>query len=240
MQATTQQANTEQTTAGTDAIKEAAAMNDFLNMMALRGAATADMRLEAFQYYMDHKSPETKPVFEVFAATQPAGSTTDQRIFAFLSQEHNKAFAQAFTIWILNEYVAVAGTSSAAEAKARWSLTGERDEGIRSSWIAAGGAVIGGGMEMAACGGLTMGSGIGTLAGAVGAFFVGEMVDDNIESQFGRYVLAGTIGLGLGAAGASLGRNLLPGKVLLGSTFDGEVPVQIEAPSNSLAMLGGL
>ena len=103
---------------------------------------------------------------------------------------------------------------------------GERDEGIRTSWIAAGSALIGGGMEMTARGGLTAGSAIGTALGGIGAFFAGEQVDNMVEGQFGRYVVGGMVGLALGAGGSALGRSVMPGSNLMSLGSSDQAPAE--------------
>lgn len=242
----TQATNNTNTNAAEATAKDLNAMTDFVNLLTMKGAATPELRAAAFHYYIDTKAPQAKPGFEAFMAAQPAEAGVDQRLFAFLDADANKEFAKAFMLWVLSEYTPAVTETSAVEAKSRWSLMGERDEGIRSSWIGAGAAVIGGGMEaFATGGGVTVGSALGTVAGAAAAFFAGEMIDENIESQFGRYVVAGTLGLGLGAVGATLGRTLLPGNKLVGGSnnaaIEHEVPTQILVPAGSnLGLISGM
>lgn len=242
----TQATNNIDTNAAEATAKDLNAMTDFVKMLTLKGASTPELRAAAFHWYLDNKAPQAKPGFDAFMAAQPAEAGVDQRLFSFLDADANKEFASSFMMWILAEYAPAVTEVSVAEAKSRWSLMGERDEGIRSSWIGAGAAVIGGGMEaFATGGGITVGSAIGTVAGAAAAFFAGELIDENVESQFGRYVVAGTLGLGLGAAGATLGRTLLPGNKLIGGSsnavINGEVPTQILAPATSnMSLISGM
>ena len=120
------------------------------------------------------------------------------------------------------------------EARSRFSLRGERDEGIRSGWIAAGGALLGAALETGHSGSLSIGSGIGAVAAIAGSFFAADMLDEHIGSEFGRYTAAGTLGLAAGALGSGLGRmahTAIAGK--LNSNADG-LPAALPAPTMSV------
>ena len=177
-----------------------------LNFLAQYGYATAEQRLDAFLDFLDVNA--TSKVVWNSLNNDNDTPVTDERIFAFFStqQELGNLFISFITD---NPYVA----QMTSEEKSRWSLTGGEDSGIRTSWVAAGAAVIGGGLEMVARGeGVGVGSLVGTAVGVVGAFFAGELVDEHVESTFGRYVVGGTIGLAFGAAGSALGNMAYPGQ----------------------------
>ena len=80
-----------------------------------------------------------------------------------------------------------------------------QSEGIQSKWVGAVGAVVGGALEMFARGEVNIPKVAGTIAGAAGAYFAGDLIDDNIDSQYGRYAVAGAVGLALGGAGSAVG-----------------------------------
>ena len=84
-----------------------------------------------------------------------------------------------------------------------------RDGGFDSAWIGVGAAVVGGGLSMLAKGEVTLGGILGTAAGAGGAYFLSNQFDDKFEGDFGRYLVAGSIGLALGGVGSHLGGALI-------------------------------
>lgn len=88
------------------------------------------------------------------------------------------------------------------------SMRGKRETGFSSGVVAAASAVVGGGIEMAFRGGLTLGSTIGATVGAVGAYFAAEAAEGLMESETGRYIVSSSIGLVAGGAGSSLGRTV--------------------------------
>lgn len=188
------------------------------------GRTTPELRAAAWVAYLS-TSPELTAKWDAFLLTAEEGKGFDENFVSFgegLGEEEGSQAVHGFMRWCAaNQPKGDAHYSD----KSRFSLMGERDEGIRTSWIAAGSAVIGGGMEMFARGGLTTGSAIGTVVGGVGAFFAGEQVDSHVDSQFGRYVVGGMIGLALGAGGSALGRSLMPGSNLV-SLGGQQVPVE--------------
>lgn len=86
------------------------------------------------------------------------------------------------------------------------SLRGNRETGFSSGTVAAVTAVLGGGIEMAMRGSLSIGTGIGTALGATAGYFAAEATSDMMDSETGRYIVAGSIGLVAGGAGSRLGR----------------------------------
>jgi hypothetical protein len=214
----------------------------FALAMSLVGRNTAEQRAEAWTAFIA-TSPEQAALWALFSATADATKSFDENFVTFsegLGEEEGKTLVTNFMRWsAANQPKGDAHYSD----KSRYSLMGDRDEGIRTSWIAVGSAVIGGGMEAFARGGLNVGSAVGTVVGGVAAFFAGEQVDQHVESQFGRYVVGGMIGLGLGGAGAALGRSVLPGNPLLEMNNNvAAAPARIEAqptaPQGSLGFFG--
>lgn len=209
----------------------------FIDSLTGAGANTPELRKELWVGFITQDAM----INELWKAHVPAeGVSDDQKIYNFVVAR--QPVANSFMAFLSSK--SGTGIEATAEAKSRFTLTGERDEGIRTSWVAAGAAVIGGGMEMFARGGLTLGSAVGTVLGAGASFFAGEMVDEHIESQFGRYVAGGTLGLALGGAGSALGRSVLPGAPLLGNTMNAELPAPsapvFQTPAGISASLAGL
>lgn len=90
--------------------------------------------------------------------------------------------------------------------KVNTALRGKRETGFSSGTVAAAAAVLGGGAEILVRGNLSFGSGVGTVVGAVGAYFAAEALDGVMKSETGRYVVAGSVGLVAGGLGSRLGR----------------------------------
>lgn len=223
----TQSANTEEDTmananAHINATNEKATkdFDGFIMFLSAKGMVDGGLRAQAFLNFLEGQ-PEVQARWATFSAAAPADMDSDHRIYNFLESEQE--FTKSYMVYLMTEFKMEDLSAGAAEAKSRFTLMNDRDEGVRSSWIGAGAAVVGGGMEMVARGGLTVGSALGTVAGAIGGFFAGELIDSNIENQFGRYVAAGTVGLALGAGGSALGRTLLPGQKLLGNNVEGSM-----------------
>jgi hypothetical protein len=211
----------------------------FIAGLTHAGANTPELRKELWVGFITQDAM----IHELWKGHVPAeGVNSDQQIYNFVAAR--KPVGDAFVTYLASK--ANTGIEATAEAKSRFSFTGDRDEGIRTSWVAAGSAVIGGGIEMFARGGLTLGSAVGTVLGAGASFFGGELVDEHIEGDFGRYVAGGTLGLILGAGGSALGRAVLPGAPLLGSgnTMNAELPAPsapvFQTPAGVSASLAGL
>lgn len=125
-----------------------------------------------------------------------------------------------------------------AEARSQFSLRGERDDGVRAGWVAVGGALLGAALETGHRGSLSIGSGIGAVAGAVGSFFAAEMLESKIESDFGRYTMAGTLGLAAGALGSGIGRmaqTAIAGN--LEQSNEGGLPSALPAPQSAPSVM---
>jgi hypothetical protein len=197
----------------------------FEGAMMIVGRITPEQRAAAWVAYLA-TAPDLTAKWDAFSLTADQSKSFDENFVAFseaLGEEDGAAAVGGFMRWCS---VNQPKEDSHYADKSRFSLMGERDDGIRTSWIAAGSAVVGGGMEMMARGGLTTGSAIGTVVGGIGAFFAGEQVDNMVESQFGRYVVGGMVGLAFGAGGSALGRNLLPGSNLVSLGATDHAPVE--------------
>lgn len=104
--------------------------------------------------------------------------------------------------------VAVEVAALGVKEKIMTTIRGNRETGFSSGVVAAATAIVGGGLEMAFKGSATIGSGIGTAVGATGAYFLGNATENLMESETGRYLLAGTIGVVAGGVGSRVGRSV--------------------------------
>lgn len=146
--------------------------------------------------------------------------------------------------------VAVAVEAPGLKERVMTTIRGNRETGFSSGVVAAATAVVGGGLEMAFKGSATIGSGVGTVAGAVGAYFLGESTDKLMESETGRYLLAGAIGVVAGGLGSRIGRGVQDEYVNPSSEVTGALETLPGAPApvtqpgglvgNSEALLGML
>lgn len=107
-----------------------------------------------------------------------------------------------------SEAATVAAEPDTFGGKVMRSMRGNRETGFSSGVVAAAAAVVGGGAEMFFRGGASIGSGVGTVVGAVGGYFAAEAAEKLMNSETGRYILAGSIGLVAGGVGSSLGRTV--------------------------------
>ena len=87
-------------------------------------------------------------------------------------------------------------------------IRGNRETGFSSGTVAAATALVGGGLEMAFKGSASIGAGVGTAVGATGAYFLGNATEKLMETETGRYLLAGAIGVVAGGLGSRLGREV--------------------------------
>lgn len=180
--------------------------DQFLADLIQAGYANASERDGLYNAFLTnhlHFQPQAQAVSQA----GEAGLSNDAQFFEFISQV--KEAEVAFEVF-LKSFVPAQPT---AEERSQFSFRGERDDGVRAGWVAAGSALLGAALETGHRGTLSIGSGVGALAGVVGAYFAGEMLDKHIEGQFGRYVAAGTLGLVAGSLGSSVGR-LAQGAVL--------------------------
>lgn len=84
----------------------------------------------------------------------------------------------------------------------------ENDAGVNPRWAAGLSALVAGGVDMALSG-VSVGSAVGTVAGTVGAFFAGGLLDDHIEDTALRCFAAGALGGAMGTLGARAGRHFI-------------------------------
>lgn len=186
--------------------------------------ASPESRQEVYQDFL--KNSETyRATFAEFQTTNPT-LTGDELFFMFTAE--NDEIHSDFMEFLASRI------REKTEPRARYSLVAEGDKGPRGCWIAAGAAVVGGGMEMVSRNGVTVGAAIGTLGAAAGSFFVGELIDKHIEHRYGRYVTAGLVGMAIGSVGAAVGRNLITGVQLpeFLQGYVGDTVVVAEVPAS--------
>lgn len=212
--------------------------DQFIGVLAAAGHTT-DVARDALYNAFLAGHLNLQPLAQAAAASSKAsnaGLSNDAQFFDFISKV--PAAESAFALFLTTYKPQV--VEVVKEERSRFSFNGPRDEGIRSGWVAAGAAVLGAVLETGHRGSLSVGSGIGAVAGVVGSYFAAEMLDEHIDNQFGRYVAAGTLGLALGSIGSGLGR--MGGDAVLGSAAQqseggslalpaGGAPVSIQAPS---------
>lgn len=185
----------------------------------------------------------TTDIIAAFLATHPqhqAGWNAHQ------AGNGNANFVESFKTWVkatpavttdflvfLKKYHDAAAASAPISLGDRvmTTLRGDRDSGLRSGVVAAGAAVIGGGLEMAFKGSVGLGSALGTAAGATGAYFAAEAADGLMESETGRYIVAGSIGVVAGGLGSRIGR--VAQDRMSGVAADAPALVEAPAPAPS-------
>lgn len=203
-----QQAAPAAATSSTAANAETVAMNTapsktpleiFVADLSVLGYPTDEQRQELYNVFLS-QNLQFQPQAKASAQAAPEGLSNDAQFHAFVSTvpEANTAF-QTFAANFKPAH-------QSAEARSRFSMRGERDDGVRAGWVAVGSALLGAALETGHRGSLTVGSGIGAVAGIVGSFFAAEMLESAIDNQFGRYTAAGTLGLAAGSLGSGLGR----------------------------------
>lgn len=136
-------------------------------------------------------------VFETFLKTDKV-----------LEERFNKFLLEPATIALIGHTTQAAAADASWTQRAMQGLRGKRESGFSSGVVAAAAAVVGGGAEMFFRGGLSIAGGVGTAVGAVGGYFAAEAAEKLMESDTGRYILSGSIGLIAGGVGASLGRTV--------------------------------
>lgn len=176
------------------------AVTGFVTSLVARGHVTEEARDALYNAFL-----ESNPAYgKAAAAASQANkaSNNDHQFFAFVTS--NAGIEKAFNEF--SEIYVHSGDLSMEAARSRFSFTGEGDSGIRGGWVSVMGAVVGAGLEIVRTGNVTIGTGVGALAGIGASFFAGEFVDSQIESSVGRYAAASVIGLALGGLGATAGR----------------------------------
>lgn len=175
--------------------------DDFIAVLSAKGHVGDSARDSLYNAFL-----QAHPDFGKHAAAasqKHTGANNDQQFFAFFTS--NKDAGSAFAEFADN-FKQSAEAALVEPVRSRFSFTGDGESGIRSSWVAAVAAVIGAGLETMRTGELTIGSGVGALAGVGGAFLAGEYIDSNIESSLGRYSAASAVGIVLGGLGGTVGR----------------------------------
>ena len=239
--------NTEQTrapknTTDSHAITAAAFILDMVTL----GFETPKARDDLYNAFLQ-AHPSFKEIASV-AASEHKKDNNDQKFVEFLntSPAIEKAFREFAT-----KFTVQAASVITPEERSRFSFTGDDDQAVRSGWVAVAASVIGAGLEAVRTGNITIGSGVGALAGTAGAFFAAEYVDQHVDSTMVRYGASAAIGAALGTVGASVGR-MIEGKVFGDSNGDpamvynlpmSTAPAMIAAPTsagNTGSMLGAL
>lgn len=196
---TTAQATTASNTTGAD--KNTVAFNEFLVKLDVAGYKTDESRASLYANFITGH-PNLKAVSD--SLPKDPSATADAQFFGFVSasEEANSAFE----VFLIAQAQLGSDVKNSPKDRSRFDMRGERDDGVRGSWMAVGGAVIGAALEIGHKGSLTVGSAVGAVAGITAAFFAGEYVDTKVEGAFGRQVAAGSVGLVLGSLGSGLGR----------------------------------
>lgn len=221
---------TNESTVMNNEAKPKTALEIFVADLVVIGYATEAQRDELYNVFLS-ENLAFQPQASATAKAAPEGLSNDAQFHTFVSQvpEANakfQEFAKTFKPAI-----------QSAEARSRFSLRGERDDGVRAGWVAAGSALLGAALETGHRGSLSVGSGIGAVAGIVGSFFAGEMLEGVIDNQFGKYTAAGTLGLAAGALGSGLGR-LAQGAISSNlSEGTDSAPIGLPAPAGGSAQV---
>lgn len=200
--------NTEQTRAPkntTDSHATTAAA--FILDMVTLGFETPKARDDLYNAFLE-AHPSFKEIASV-AASEHKKDNNDQKFVEFLNT--SPAIEKAFREFATKFSIQVASVIT-PEERSRFSFTGEDDQAVRSGWVAVAASLVGAGLEAVRTGNITIGSGIGALAGTTGAFFAAEYVDKHVDSTMVRYGASAAIGAALGTIGASVGR-IVEGKV---------------------------
>jgi len=152
-----------------------------------------DLTASFLAFSKNHSNMDSQAVFEEFLKKNP-DLTAKFSAFIFIPANHAPAES------------AVQAQAEGLVATVQRSMRGNRDSGFSSGVVGAVAAVVGGGIEMVTRGGIGIGAGVGTAVGAVGAYFLAEAAEKVMDSDTGRYILSGSIGLVAGGLGSSLGR----------------------------------
>lgn len=212
--------------------------DQFLAKLVQAGYVNASERDELYNAFLANNLHLASQAQSIAQAGE-AGLSNDAQFFEFITQVEE---AEMSFFDFLKAFVPAQPT---AEERSQFSFRGERDDGVRAGWVAVGGALLGAALETGHRGTLSIGSGVGALVGVVGSYFAGEILDKHIDSQFGRYVAAGTLGLAAGALGSGAGR-LAQGAVMgnVAQESDGTpvlpTPASTPAIAPSVAAMLGL
>lgn len=183
-----------------------------------------EQNLGAFHMFTQAKpdTAATAPAADTVSATAPtAGNTAEQPAASIAVSASLAAPAASLTDRVLT------------------SLRGDRKTGFSSGVVAAATAVVGGGLEMAFKGRATVGSAVGTAAGATGAYFLGNATDKLMDTDTGRYLLAGAIGVVAGGLGSRVGGFVQSEYVSPGAAVDAGIEAVTGVPAPQVTAVGG-
>ena len=177
-----------------------------------------EQALGAFHMFTQAK-PDTSAAAPGF--TLPGNATTaPEAVTASAPAAGNTAEQPAATIAVS---ASLAAPAASLTDRVLTSLRGDRKTGFSSGVVAAAAAVVGGGLEMAFKGRISVGSTVGTAAGATGAFFLGNATDKLMDTDTGRYLLAGAIGVVAGGVGSRVGGYVQSEYVSPGAAIDAAI-----------------
>jgi len=189
---------------------------DELKSVLQQAGATSEEATVAMVGRFFTKFPAMKPSFDSLGGNLEAWVAADTgNSLAFMT------FARSE---ITGEQQPAAPAPATITDRVMTTLRGNRKEGFSSGVVAAAAAVVGGGIEMAVRGDVSIGSAVGTALGATAGYFAANAAEDLMESETGRYLLSGSIGLvagGLGSRGGNLAQS-----ALLASSQEMETTIQ--------------
>jgi hypothetical protein len=140
------------------------------------------------------------PIAGVERPAEPVAPIADPSVVAAAAQPAGAAKPEVA--------VAVEVAAPGLKERVMTTIRGNRETGFSSGVVAAATAVVGGGLEMVFKGSATLGSAVGTGLGATGAYFLGDATEKMMDSETGRYLLAGAIGVVAGGLGSRVGRGV--------------------------------
>jgi len=217
-------------------------MNQYNDVLAQIGITTEEQVINLINvFFANHfaLSFSYKSVEELY---KDESHKTKFGTWVGLNESNTVAFLTFAESWVTTQAPKAAPQSFTE--KVATTLRGNRENGFSSGVVAAATAVIGGAAEMAFRGNLNIGSSVGTLAGATAGYFAAEAAESMMDSETGRYILAGSIGLVAGGLGSRLGRSVQDS--LANNAYVEDVaqalpelkrPETIAAPAGSIAAL---
>lgn len=151
-------------------------------------------------------------MYNSFKAVEEAHPEKDQKtkfgIWVGLNDENTLAFLAFSKAYIVTRSPEAELTLT---EKVMTTFRGNRASGFSSGVVAVAAAVVGGAGEALMRGSVTIGSSVGTALGATAGYFAAEAAESLMESETGRYIVAGSIGLVAGGLGARIGRTVQDG-----------------------------
>ncbi|MNM27154.1 hypothetical protein D3C81_376390 [compost metagenome] len=219
------------------------ASQQFLDLLSSAGVTTMD-QFKTIAFNFVRANMDLTPKLLAVAEQHPG--LDEMASFEQLCNS-NPDIAKKFTAFIfvpanhLKSETAVATQPDTFGSKVMRTMRGNRETGFSSGVVAAAAAVVGGGAEMFFRGGPSIGSGVGTAVGAVGGYFAAEAAEKLMNSETGRYILAGSIGLVAGGVGSSLGRTVESRGIsgLIPGSEATDAPVEVARPLPTPAAADG-